>query len=666
MTTASPEKVSPLSEQAEVESEASTETTTGGPMSPVPLAAQVGTPTVVRPEGAGADRTTDSPLGRLRRVDPASATPIQVAPKNLERLLACSDFYVRYLCADTKPDGKLMALLKGAFEADWFKAKACLVFDKWPGGAKPRFSHESSLELMTALTVLRGEVHKKVMPEAQKAVRAELATRAAQLKGNKKLGDRLDAEKGRAPAEQVVYKGAVGADTVTSDVDVSTGGANSEIAVRAYNATFRKLLDVTFDPGTVFDLNVYAMDFVHGKTDAADKKSFQVNAENAEDPGADNAAARDDEQDIWALVHVARYLPDDNEWAELVRSTVAGVANDAEKKRQQDLHDKARWRAKGFEARLVGMMVHLESAVFPALDDLERSSWGKDNQQYAKGALRMRAANKIYEDKLLQVKEIRSEIAELRTSGANPERLSYLVAELTNTLSMAQLYANEVYGSGGGTVHAVFGMQTKKKLETERGHKVKVEMSPAQWMETFTDNLGDVLKDFEHYGAHAAGGADYWYAAFKMGKYVDRMLDAIPNLADAGLIERADKEEIESLPIFTKLAALAENHRTEKDGPSKNDPQKLKVHPYFKTIDGPGLDALKKAALQLGVLVRTKAGNKRAPAPPTPEAVPPSAPLAPSGGGPGDGPSAVLASALAAVTKTGAELSSVEAEAEGP
>ena len=650
MTSAAPEKVGPVPEQAVVEPAAPRAAAADAPPSPMPLPV-VGRDPASLPSGA-------PPL--------LSVQQMQVHPSSMAELLACSDWNIRFLCADTSPDGKLMTVLKTAFEADWFKAKSCLVFDKWPQGLVPRFDHASSLQLMTALTVLRGEVHKRVMPEAQKAVRGELAKRATQLKGNKSLADTLDAEKGKAPADQVQYKGAVGADTVTSDVDVSTGGVNSEMAVRAYNESFRKLLKVEFDPGTVFDLNVYAMDFVHGKTDSEDKKSFKVNAENAEDPGAENAAERDDEQEIWSLVHVARYLPDDDEWALLVERTVNGVSNPREKARQQRLHDKARSRAKGFEARLVGMMEHLEQDVDKGLKALGTSSWSEhDNEHFTGGALRMRAANRLYEDKLLQVKELRAQIAALRTSGTDPRKLARLVADLTGALSMAQLYANEVYGSGGGTVHAVFGMQTEKKLQAERGHDVKVEMGASQWMETFTDNLGDVLKDYEHYGLHATGGIDYWYAAFKMGKYVDRMLDAVPNLAENGLMTLGDQAEVADSKPFRSLTVLAKHHRDEKDGPSKNDPQKLRDHVYFKTIDKARLEELKWEAMELGVDVRTRVGNKRTPAAPvTADMPPPAAASTPAPTTPGS-PAAVLANIQAALQQAKSGMESVEAEAEG-
>ncbi|WP_244927481.1 hypothetical protein [Nocardioides sp. W7] len=539
-------------------------------------------------------------------------TSFNSAPTTLDELVACSDKHVARMVHDTRFDGPLRDVLLGAFEADWFRAKSCLVFGKWPQGKTPAWHERLSLQLMSALTVYRGAVHQAVKPLAQAGVNRQLKERAAQLKGNTKLGDRLTMQRGLPGKDQVDYKGSVGADTVTSDVDVSTGGVNSELAVRAYNEAFRKLLDVPFDPGTVFDLNVYAMDFIHGKTDSEDKKSFTTKSENPEQPDAADAAARDREQDIWALVHVARYMPDDADWDGYVLQTIAGIRDPKQQAEQQARLATARSRAKGFEERLVGMMVHLEKDLHLTEKQLEQSAWDQqENQHYLQGALRMRAANKLYEDKLLQVKDMRLQIAELRNAvaqgkqGADPEQLKLLVSRLSGELSMAQLYANEVYGSGGATVHAVMGMQTKKKLSTERGFDVKAIIPVQEWYQAFTDNLGDVLKDYEHYGkGHGEHGVDHWYAAFKMGKYADRMVDAIPHLTEGGLITQAHGAKLLVDADVETLRTLAAHHVAEKNGPAKDDPARLKEHHYFKTMDAGSLDDLRQAALDVGAKVR--------------------------------------------------------------
>jgi hypothetical protein len=652
MTSAAPEKLTAAPEQVVAET-ALTIDSSAAPMAPVPLAPDVG----VRPSGHAegrAEHAAGAGLGRLRSLGPEAAVEanapvganaerqpqlsgrMNMNPKTFDELLQCNNVNIRFLAQQTSPKGPLRDILVGAFEADWFRAKSCLVFDKWPGGAVPRFTHEFSLMLMTALTSYRGEVHKAVMPLAQKAVRAQLDARARQLEGNTALKASLTQQRTIPGVKQIDFKGSVGADTVTSDVDVSTGGANSELGVRAYNEAFRDYMDLTFDPGTVFDLNVYAMDFIHGKTDSVDKTSFTVKSENAEQPEAEDAAARDREQDIWALVHVARYMPDDGDWGDYVLQTVSGISDPTKAAEQKARLDAARSRAKGFEERLVGMMVHLEDDLMLTEKQLEGSSWDdEENKHYLQGALRMRAANKLYEDKLLQVKEIRTKISELRTAiaqgkqGADPATLKLLVSRLSGELSMAQLYANEVYGTGGATVHAVMGMQVKKKLSAERGHDVAAIIPVQEWYQAFTDNLGDVLKDFEHYGkAHGEHGADHWYAAFKMGKYADRMVDAIPHLAEGGMITQTQAATLAKDPDVEALRTLSANHVKEKSGASKDDPAKLRDHAYFGKMNAGSLEDLRRAALDVGARVRQMvAAAESAPivdpsATPAPEAAP--------------------------------------------
>lgn len=554
----------------------------------------------------------------LADVPKAPQVDIVYRPVTMSELMEFTDEQAEEASKEITLDGRMMGILKGAFECNWFKAKSCLVFGKWPVRA-PKFSQAKSLQLMTALTVLRGNVHQTIMPLAKRGVKNQLMQRKKELVALPELAEELDRERRQViPDEHVQYKGSVGADTVTSDVDVSTGGKNSELAVRAYNEAFRNRLNVPYDPGTVFDLNVYAMDFVHGITkDEVDvpatggkRIDINVKAEHPDvEPDASEKATRDEEQEIWSLVHVARYLPDDEEWAEYVRQTLVAMPK-SQYERQKKLFGKARYRAKGFETRLTSMMEHLaekDQGLGTSLG--AESSWGHDNEHYNQDALRMRAANRIYEDKLLQVKELRVKIAKLKGVVGQEKALKSAVARLSGEISMAQLYANEVYGSGGATVHAVFGVQTKRKLQKGEGNPnnwpVQVYLSGKQWYEAFNDNLGDVMKDYIHFAMpHGHGDPDYWYAAFKMGKYVDRMLDAIPNLVSTGMLQGSDADALLDSPECKLLAELAKLHLEEKDGASKNDPQQLKKHAYFSKMDSARVKEIKDAAISVGAQVR--------------------------------------------------------------
>ena len=209
---------------------------------------------------------------------------------------------------------------------------------------------------MTALTVLRGEVHKAVdAAGAEGASSGELAERAAPAQGQHQARRQPDAGQtgSRRRRNQVEFKGSVGADTVTSDVDVSTGGRQHRARrPRLQRGVPRRSSDVQLDPGTVFDLNVYA-NGLHLRLDRQRRQDGRStrSAENAEKPSAAKAAERDREQDIWALVHVARYMPDDADWDDYVRQTPSrGLRPASEQADQRErLHDTARRRAKGFE-----------------------------------------------------------------------------------------------------------------------------------------------------------------------------------------------------------------------------------------------------------------------------------------------------------------------------
>jgi len=547
----------------------------------------------------------------------------------MDTFLQFTDGQAASLMADTAVGGLAQELLMRTFESNWFKAKECLVFWRWPG-EEPAFSRATGLELMTALTKLRGAVHTEASARTQAAINGEIAATAEKQQAtNPALAETLASEAAApmaprpegapAPAPAVEFKGSVGADTVTSDVDVSTGGANTEIAVRVYNEQFRALMGTAFDPGTVFDLNVYSKDFIF-KPDiavgpAAAHATITPGVEHPDaEPTEPQIEVQDEEQDIFALVHVARYMPSKAEWDAYAARVVDGITNPAEKKRQRGLMLKAWDRVEVFNRRLGLAMDSLKIVVDAGIAELGQSSWqGEEGEHFDEGALKMRAANKLYEQELIKVKDIRAQIE--ACGPAEEEKKGRLAAELTTAISAAQLFANEVYGSRGGTVHAVIAVQVARKKAKELGKPVDVIMPPALWHETFNDNLGDVLKDYQHYG-HASGdhAADYGYAAFKMGKYADRMVDAVPHLGDGGeaaYLGGGDLATVQASPQFVALVELSREHVTAKNGPASNNPALLAENPYFAGFDAGRLAAYKDHAIQLGADVRAKVAQHR-------------------------------------------------------
>lgn len=503
----------------------------------------------------------------------------------------------------------LLGILFGACHGDWNVAKELLVFKAWPGVAP--ITAEQAMTVMKALTVVRGYVHGRIQES---------------------LG---------YTKEQMEFKGSVGADSVTSDVDVSTGGTATEDGVAQYNLTFRTLLNTSFDPGTVFDLNVYAKDFVHGFDTTTIGNTTTLTPKEEVGAARLDAAGqkkRDDQQAAWSLTHVSRFL-DAKDWDAFVENALH-TSQDPEGERKVYL--RARLNSILFETQ-----IEMRSKELKAADGaLDATVPGEAPGGVVGGALRMRAANSLYEQTLKKVRDLRQEISVLVAATAPPTqpaslaptvapeadapqagpaagplsapsqaRLNSLSLRLLEQTSLASLYANEVYGSGDAVLHAVIGTQIGAKMQTKardvpgnEAASVSLNLTPAQWLNAFVDNAGDVLKDYEHLAtSHDGSTPRYWWAAFKMGKYVNRMLGALDNYEVS--LEDADRQDLQDSPLRKQLAELAAHHVEQKAGPAGNDPNLLATHPYFSTMTQETVTVLKDATLHL--LVQTRAAQRR-------------------------------------------------------
>lgn len=618
-------------------------------------------------------------------------TPYQPAMADLMNMDATAALAV---AAERGRDSRLCQdVLLGAFEGDWFKAKDCLVFGRWPGRSRPHFTHpdpDVGLELMKGLLRLRDDIHARLQPIVQRKIKERLGGATEAMAGHTsvpeaakpKLRAALEAQ-ARAesvpsvpadkvtgakavPNQNVDYFDAAGATSVTSDLDISTGGINTELAVQVYNEEFRKEMGTSLDPGTVFDLNVYAKDFIFGgrwserdtllrpKGENEDLGSASLDklkdrpADLAAQQAADqqNQAVADRKQDVFALTHIARFLVG-GEWTAYAKQITDGIADPVAQDEQAKRLQEARAKADEFEAtlqRTIGRLVATDSG----LRSLgTTSSWSKADggNEYANNAKRMRAANAVYEEKLVQVKILREQIAALAASAEPTDiaQLRLLMSQVAATVSEASLYANEVYGSAGATVHAVVAVQGGRKrqkaneaeaertakgeaLKNDKGEaheprlgtqtKVTVEMSTEAWKQAFTDNVGDVLKDYLHYGhSHGTQPTNYPYAAFKMGKYVDRVVDAFDHLQGAMSAEAYGR--MTAMPELKRLRDLGDNHVKAKAGPSGDDPKLLADEANFKSLKTQAhIDSIKADTLSFSAAVRKSWATEPAPVAP--------------------------------------------------
>ena len=150
-----------------------------------------------------------------------------------------------------------------------------------------------------------------------------------------------------------------------------------------------------------------------------------------------------------------------------------------------------------------------------------------------------------------------------------------------------------------------------KKLKEERQNA----MSAEQCLQSFNEQLGDFLKDLEHYGDEAPGKA-----IIQSSKYLDRLLDAVRLLADKKMFE-ADSALLETLRkeielqgrIKGELIAARKGNLVmmplEENGPPVDQEEQRRAYAceFMKQLGVTSLAGLAKKYVGLGVKINAVA-----------------------------------------------------------
>jgi len=129
----------------------------------------------------------------------------------------------------------------------------------------------------------------------------------------------------------------VGSQAVSSDIDLSMGGKNSEIAVGFINKEFRAKFDVPYDPGTVFDINVYASDWIHGAEEQGSTAELLTPNAEVRNMSEEAGGERDDRMKIWSLVNAHRSMAE-TAWLSYTRGMLSSFPEgDARKPMEKKL-----------------------------------------------------------------------------------------------------------------------------------------------------------------------------------------------------------------------------------------------------------------------------------------------------------------------------------------
>jgi hypothetical protein len=147
--------------------------------------------------------------------------------------------------------------------------------------------------------------------------------------------------------------------------------------------------------------------------------------------------------------------------------------------------------------------------------------------------LHMRVSNTLYVRSLRDVRALEAKAATLDPA-ANGAAIDGIRARVRTLAADIVFYANEAYLSEGPFLHIVKAIQTVlTKAGTlpveQRDAYIKsqtaselAKLSTGQLLQSFNEQLGDLFKDFLHYGEDRWPGLGF----YRSSKYLDRLLDA--------------------------------------------------------------------------------------------------------------------------------------------
>lgn len=345
---------------------------------------------------------------------------------------------------------------------------------------------------------------------------------------------------------------SVGSANLESDYDISikSHGKNRDEAVYDWQIVneFNKKIssDYGCQPGTLFDTNLYASAVVEAP------KDDEAETEETKAVKKDMKAMAESGQDVGALMKMRRYM----DWEDF-ESYKEGILADINKeiKAASDPDE-----VKALNARLQAAKRQFEEAddlyfmaIYKQLTkagvklELDLSPAGQktlieesEKFEHESADKLMETNNDLYVEAMVEVRKIEEELK--KTSPDDADKRNALFAKLKTAQADATYFAAEAYHSEGPFKHIVEARQSsdakvkndpemsklsdeeKKKKVDELTTKAIDAMSVTQMMQSFNENLGDLLKDLRHYADKSELPA---LGFFRSSKYFERLCDAM-------------------------------------------------------------------------------------------------------------------------------------------
>lgn len=366
---------------------------------------------------------------------------------------------------------------------------------------------------------------------------------------------------------------SVGSNNLSSDYDITLSNVSTDPkrsgddvkAVQEFNDLVKKEFGV--QPGTLFDTNLYAKDFlkVEANIDLGDTKQ-QEDTDLAQ-PGQEFNKFSDLDQDVAALMKQRRFM-NQVEWDKYTQQVVSQIKD--EQKKQAVLHQyeeadslyqiaahellaKSKKHLKRDKIKVKGKaeLGKEEQEELAKVKDsnvrqmLEKQLIGMEELHliaHEESDLVLEESNKLYVQRMAQVRQIQKRIQKLGNNA--PEKVNVLKAEVKKLLGEACFFASEAYHSEGAVKHVVAGIQGANKEEALK------QLTPEHILQSYNEQLGDFLKDIVHYTQAKASPGKTFY---RSSKYLYRLFDAV--------LELRKREEFKNISLQIEnsrhLAVLA-------------------------------------------------------------------------------------------------------------
>ncbi len=354
--------------------------------------------------------------------------------------------------------------------------------------------------------------------------------------------------------------GSVGSDNPESDYDLTirTHGTKGDKKrdfeiVAIANAEISKDFQGT-PPGILFDTNLYA--------EAAVKAAEPTPEQKADPAFKAMGAMKEQGQDVGALMKLRRYM-DWDEYEDYKEKMLADIADPAARKLAQQQFDEADDLYFMARSKLLLKAYAGDPAKLKEIQDIPLTTEGQrqlldmaDHLEHdkTKADKLMAANNAIYLDQMKEVRDLEAQY----DAEPDPKKKIALLAKLKTLQADATFFAAEAYHSEGPLMHVVKANQSSKleadgkdyttkylvdgvlpealKDQPEKDKKADIEkmkndklaaMSANQMLQSFNENLGDLLKDLRHYSSDPFPGQGF----YRSSKYIERLCESVGLIA---------------------------------------------------------------------------------------------------------------------------------------